>query len=153
MRKSKAVGLVGAAAVGLSVYAAPTPAPALSGCRINVAVKNTGGALASVFNADKWYQFPDQTGVKVKGGVWRALSKGYWFMGQERVSVQAGETKADQYQAGLSCSAKRRYRIYYSCDGGKNQGSRFTAYYPSATGWTDGYDGTTVTVDLPMCQK
>ena len=112
-------------------------------CNINIFVKNTDKASLHVGNTT------NHTGAKSKGGLWRKLVAGYWFLGTGRVEVKAGETKGDQYFADFRYGAKRRYRISYMCDSGVNRGQGFSDYYPSSTGGTINQ---TVIVPLRQCK-
>jgi hypothetical protein len=114
-----------------------------AGCKITVYVQNPGKKDLQVWN------YSSQTGAKSKGGLWRALKKGYWFPDNSTFMLKPGQKKGTNYSANFRCKAKRRYRIMYRCSGFKNHWvNKFYAYYPSATGWTT---NTRITIPLREC--
>lgn len=121
--------------------AAPNTAEA--GCRINLSVKNGGEAKLSVQNVRS------ETGVKTKGGHWRALKTGSWLNAQLSIDLVPGQKVGSDYKAALGCALKRRYRIRYACKAGANKHRQFTKYYPSATGLTGKQ---TLTITLDACK-
>lgn len=117
--------------ISMAIFLSVGAYNAIAGCKINVFIKNTGNYSLDVSN------FTSLTGVKTKMGVYRGLHKGYWFSSDDWVEVDAGARKGDDYAADFGCNKKRRYRIKYYCRGGAQNGSSFTKYYPSTSGWTE----------------
>lgn len=113
-----------AAALALGAGLVLPTSQAHAGCDINVSVRNADSAEFDIR--------PSIQKVKIKGGTWRRLDKGYWGSGN-RFEVDAGETYTDVYQAGFGCNKKRRYRFWIDCP----DGSHRSVYYPSANGWTE----------------
>lgn len=125
------------------IFFAGFSGPAEANCQINVFVKNAGNARLRVHNST------DFTGVKSKGGMWRGLNKGHWFIGEDTIILDPRKTKGTKYFAKFRCGAKRRYRISYYCQAGVNNRKSFSDYYPSSTGWTTNQ---TVTISLRHCK-
>lgn len=122
----------------LLALAVLAPSVLFAGCDINLNVKNTGN-----YKLDVSSYFSK---AKIKGGSYRRLKNGLWFSSGK--TVKAGATEGDVYKATFGCSKKRRYKIYYYCRDGSQNGNAFTEYYPSTTGWTTSQ---TLTVSLPRC--
>ena len=111
-------------------------------CNISLFVKNTS-------NSDIVVQLSNHsTGVKSKGGSWRALKKGKWFSPANHFILKKSNSKGDTYKASLGCNLKRRYRIKYMCLSGTHKDRYFTTYYPSAQRWTKNTD---ILIKLPSC--
>ena len=127
--------------LGLMVLASVYEASA--GCKINIFVKNTGDYNINVQN------YSSSTGVKSKGGFWKALDTGSWFHRDSTIWTHPGERKGDDFSAAFGCGVNRRYRIKYDCLNGPKGGSSFTEYFPSSTGWTTRQS---FTVKLPRCK-
>ncbi len=117
-----------------------------AGCQLNVYVKNTGKDSLKVKNG---VLFGDDSSVKIKLGTWRNLITGGWLDDDLEFRLDSGQKKGDGFRADFNCGAKRRYKVRYTCQGGKHSGSLFTDYYPSPTGWTEKQS---VTIKLGRCQ-
>ena len=128
--------MTGFALIGFLVFSLPS----YSGCRINLFVKNTG-KVTNGLTLNK------ESAVRSKGGAWRKLSKGGWY--SKTFRLKPGEKKGKVYKAAFGCKLQRQYRIRYVCTTGQYKHSAFTAYYPSASGWTRKTD---ITINLPKCK-
>ena len=123
-------------------------AEVFAGCQINVYVKNTGKETLNVKNGDQ-LGLGRESAVKIKLGNWKGLSEGGWLHDDLEFGLDSGQKKGDGYIAVFNCGAKRRYKVQYTCQGGKYEGSVFADYYPSPKGWTEKQR---VTVNLGRCK-
>ncbi len=119
---------------------------ALAGCNFNVYVENTGSALIDVKNENSGGY---HSSVKVKLGTWKDLRKGDWFYYEDDIALSPDEKRGDAYRGEFNCGAKRRYKVRYTCQEGKDRGKSFTEYFPSSTGWTKNQS---LTVRLGRCR-
>lgn len=108
----------------LILLCAAWPESALAGCNINLSLKNAGTSIIQVWRND--------SKVKSKGGLWRALYKGGW---DGYGGVKPGGTNDGIYKATFNCGSKRRYQIKYTCKTGPKVDTTFVDYYPGANAW------------------
>jgi len=115
-------------------------APVAAGCKMNVFVENRGDYKLTV------YRSQGRTAAKTQGGIWRSLKNGGWMT--QMFPLEPGEKKGDEYAAAFSCGKKRRFRVFYMCNGGNNKDKTFTEYYPGPTSWSTTQ---TLTIKLTQC--
>lgn len=99
---------------------------AQASCDINFVLRNQTAVNVTVNIASAEVR----SGVNsVAWGTWRRATRGGWFDSHPGswMTVQAGSTRGDTYRASLSCSARRQFRITYSCQGGPRNGSTYVA--------------------------
>ncbi|MEZ5730494.1 MAG: hypothetical protein R3E48_22495 [Burkholderiaceae bacterium] len=115
----------------------------VAGCSIQLSIRNTGTKTISVQHSGVT---TTESAVKSRGGAWRGLYSGGWYRhdGDNWVTVPAGRKVTDTFEAAFACTAKRRWRIHYSCDD-----NRYVDYYPSPTTWTTEQ---TLTIRIGRCK-
>jgi hypothetical protein len=118
------------------------PTQAQAGCKLNLAIQNTGKNKLKVNSA--------ASKVKKKAGTWRRLYRGDWNVGY----VNPGKTVTDVYKAGFGCATSRKFQIHYGCADGPKKGQSFVKYYPrvkrgGSAQWTKRQS---VTIPLNKCQ-
>jgi len=117
------------------------------GCPFNLNVRNDGPQPIWVQNFSNMGQ---GTASRVRRGGWRSLTAGLWrpygsdtFGGDPSEQdyffmLQPGEMSGDIFFPDpLQCGSQRRFKIYYTCDDGLNDGDNMIDYYPGLTQYTD----------------